>query len=601
LLRRGGEDLASAVKRLDSQPGAETASINLPWLLAAGNSQRGFGRLAELSRSERAPQRRQALAAWAESATGATACAAAIGDAAPQIQLIALGALIDGSGEFPLDDVLRLACSEDLYLRQTACKALAARATLAQLETLSDSNNAAERLAAVLALALQLTVPATHDEPPQELPLFVPGENSFFKTRLAFVGGAQPVELASLGRIGSYTTAERWAKTPHHPDDQRRATLLARALEDPAERVQLQAAYSLGLLRDPQYEPLIERTRRQIAVRRFDGAAQQPVDRIWVLGPLPSQAEFKPRPEQQAIDLSTRHETSAGPRNWQILTADSGDLPIAGPEVADFYGYFTVQSSSRQPALITTDWPGALGLWQNGNAVPGHVNNETKSTQFLVDLQPGGNDLLIKLSSPASSSGNRLAVRLCTLAAATIALPEKLDSAELAKRLSDAAGNRAGQSIPPELLAVDWPVAVKQGNVDSGRRLFGTLGCVKCHAVAADQQGGGGPSLHQAARRLTIPYLVESILLPGKQVAEPFRATRVVTADGLVLIGLVTAETANEIELLLADTSRRKIAIAEIDERSISDVSPMPQGLVKTPQELGDLLAYLLSDRPMPP
>ena len=600
LLRRRGEDLAKAVNRLESQPAA-AASIHLPWLLAADNSQRGVSRLTELARSEHAHLRRQALAALAESPIGAAACAAAIGDADPQVQLIALGALIDGSGEFPLDGVLRLACSDDLYLRQTACKALAARATLSQLETHSSSSDAAVRLAAVLALALQLTVPAPNDEPPHDLPLFIPGENSFFKTRLAFVGGAQPVELASLGRIGSYTTAERWAKTPHHPDDERRAKLLARALTDPAERVQLQAAYSLGLLRDPQCEPLIERTRREIAVRRFDGAAQQPVDRIWLLGPLSAQVELKPKPEDQAIDLSTRYETSEGPRSWQILAADSGALAIGRPEIADYYGCFAVQSGSRQRALITTTWPGALSLWQNGNAVPGHVHAETKSMRFLVDLQPGGNDLLIKLSSPTSKSGNRLAVRLCTLAAATIALPEKLDSAELAKRLSDAAGNPAGQNIPPELLAVDWPAAVRQGNTDTGRRLFGTLGCVKCHAVAADQQGGGGPSLHQAAKRLTIPYLVESILLPSKQVAEPFRATRVVTADGLVLTGLVTAESASEIELLLADTSRRKIAVVEIDERSVSELSPMPQGLVKTPQELADLLAYLLSDRPLPP
>ena len=119
------------------------------------------------------------------------------------------------------------------------------------MEALSSSNDAALRLAAVLALGVQLTVPAVHDEPPKELPLFIPGENSFFKTKLAFADGSQPVELATLGRIGSYSMAERWARTPHHADDQQRVKLLVRALEDPAERVQLQAAYWLGLLRDP--------------------------------------------------------------------------------------------------------------------------------------------------------------------------------------------------------------------------------------------------------------------------------------------------------------------------------------------------------------
>ena len=39
----------------------------------------------------------------------------------------------------------------------------------------------------------------------------------------------------------------------------------------------------------------------------------------------------------------------------------------------------------------------------------------------------------------------------------------------------------------------------------------------------------------------------------------------------------------------------------DIDERAVSQLSPMPHGLVKTPTELRDLLAYLLSERPMPP
>ena len=38
-----------------------------------------------------------------------------------------------------------------------------------------------------------------------------------------------------------------------------------------------------------------------------------------------------------------------------------------------------------------------------------------------------------------------------------------------------------------------------------------------------------------------------------------------------------------------------------IDERKLQELSPMPQGLVKAPDELLDLLAYLLSDNPPAP
>ena len=65
--------------------------------------------------------------------------------------------------------------------------------------------------------------------------------------------------------------------------------------------------------------------------------------------------------------------------------------------------------------------------------------------------------------------------------------------------------------------------------------------------------------------------------------------------DGKVLTGLVLiSETADKIDLLLPDATRRTLAVAEVEQRRVQKTSPMPAGLVKTPAELGDLLAYLL-------
>ena len=124
---------------------------------------------------------------------------------------------------------------------------------------------------------------------------------------------------------------------------------------------------------------------------------------------------------------------------------------------------------------------------------------------------------------------------------------------------------------------------------------------MKCHAITADQKGGGAPSLTEARGRFTVPYLVESILLPSRQVAEPFVGTTLATKAGQVESGLVVSQTAEQLELLLPDASRKVIPIEDIAERTPSRISPMPAGLVKTPQELRDLLAYLLSDSPTPP
>jgi len=68
-----------------------------------------------------------------------------------------------------------------------------------------------------------------------------------------------------------------------------------------------------------------------------------------------------------------------------------------------------------------------------------------------------------------------------------------------------------------------------------------------------------------------------------------------------VLSGLVVAESAAQLDLLQPDGSRRSVAISEIEERKASEVSPMPFGVVKTPAELRDLLAYLQLQSPLPP
>jgi hypothetical protein len=63
----------------------------------------------------------------------------------------------------------------------------------------------------------------------------------------------------------------------------------------------------------------------------------------------------------------------------------------------------------------------------------------------------------------------------------------------------------------------------------------------------------------------------------------------------------VVSETGDKLELLLADTTRKVLARTEIAERKLLETSPMPQGLVKTPEELRHLLAYLFSAHPQAP
>ena len=95
-----------------------------------------------------------------------------------------------------------------------------------------------------------------------------------------------------------------------------------------------------------------------------------------------------------------------------------------------------------------------------------------------------------------------------------------------------------------------------------------------------------------AGSRLTIPYLVESVITPNKTVSPIFKWTEVTKKDGTAA-GLITSETGSELELMLPAGIRQAIPTKDIAKRELQDRSPMPEGLITTPEDLRDLLAYL--------
>jgi putative heme-binding domain-containing protein len=270
-----------------------------------------------------------------------------------------------------------------------------------------------------------------------------------------------------------------------------------------------------------------------------------------------------------------------------------------GPfEHASCYAYFRLESGSRQRINLLVGSDDGIRIWQNGREV---WTNDTSRAALpyqdvvVLELEPGSNDILIRVRNLTGSSG--LYTHYRTLASAAHVLPEKLNVESLAERLKSAGGDKPG-SVPAEFLSVDWPKAARDGNAEQGKKLFEAAGCAKCHALTNDAALTGGPSLAEAARRFTVPYLVESILLPSKQVSPVFKASAIVTKAGQQFTGLVVGETAEKLDLLQADTRRITIDKSEIDQRQLLDLSPMPQGVLKKPDELRDLLAFLLNEKP---
>jgi putative heme-binding domain-containing protein len=166
------------------------------------------------------------------------------------------------------------------------------------------------------------------------------------------------------------------------------------------------------------------------------------------------------------------------------------------------------------------------------------------------------------------------------------------------------------QAAPPVTrpLVKEWKVddladsltAVAQGrNFAQGKAMYATL-CIRCHRVG--HEGAAiGPDLTAVSRRFSRRDMLESIIAPSKVIAEQYRNVQVITFDGRIVVGRVVPSTdfrspALRIATNLLDIEQiTEIAKDQIESHAISELSPMPQGLLNslTSAEIFDLLAYI--------
>jgi putative heme-binding domain-containing protein len=607
MLRRGGALLAEAADRLTRAKAAHPALPHLLWLAGAGKTERAWDALTALVRSDDAQVRFQAVRAVDEffrpGERRREILTRALTDADPQVRHAAVVGFFKDDAEAPEEIVTGPARGTDTYLRQAATLLIAEKASTDRLARLCQAKDPATRLAGVLAVGFRLTLPpATKPIPPELLLDKLPSQDAYV---IQFADAK--LDLRNYGRIGNFTVADHWRAGKHTAEQERLFALLQGMLADENEQVRLQAAHFLFLLNDPRSEPAVAKVRKDSEERRLAAAPAHGISKVWLVGPFPDGdaglGTVHP-PERGPVDLSAQYEAGKEKRAWKEFSPGNyyDFLKAFGPcDHSSFYAYCRLESPSRQRALLLVGSDDGVKVWHNGNEVWSNptVRGALPFQDVVVlDLQPGGNDLLVRVQNVAGECGLYLHYR--ALGQVVPQLPEKLTTATLAERLKSAA---AGGPAPvgAEFLKVDWEQAAARGDARKGRQLFGSLGCVKCHGITPDAGVVGGPSLAEAKKRFTVPYVVESVLLPSKQVSPLFRATFIETERGVTFTGLVVAETGDKLELLLPDTTRKTLPKADVAERRLLETSPMPQGLVRTPEELRDLLAYLFSDNPQAP
>ncbi len=137
-----------------------------------------------------------------------------------------------------------------------------------------------------------------------------------------------------------------------------------------------------------------------------------------------------------------------------------------------------------------------------------------------------------------------------------------------------------------------------RGDASRGALLFFQpfLTCAKCHDAEALTHLG--PDLAKAGKEAPAEYLIESLLAPSKAIKKGYETVVLATTDGRTLTGLI-AEEKNDTLTLIDPAGGKRAAIlkAEIEKRSASTQSLMPDGLVNLlsdRQQFLDLAKYLI-------
>ncbi len=164
-----------------------------------------------------------------------------------------------------------------------------------------------------------------------------------------------------------------------------------------------------------------------------------------------------------------------------------------------------------------------------------------------------------------------------------------------ASKLAPATDRLDPKDLPPipKLLAIE-------GDAARGREVYfrSDTQCAKCHKA----KGEGtelGPELSVIGTKFGKEGLLTSILRPSDAIAPEFYQWIVRTKSGAIVTGMIAQETPEKLVLKDPDGKLTTLAIADIEARKKSDVSPMPDNLVGalSRQDLADLLEYLTTLR----
>ncbi len=134
------------------------------------------------------------------------------------------------------------------------------------------------------------------------------------------------------------------------------------------------------------------------------------------------------------------------------------------------------------------------------------------------------------------------------------------------------------------------------GDIRRGHEVFmgKKAACINCHKLG---YGGGrlGPDLSNIGKVRNHRDLLEAVVYPSVSIVRGYEPVVAELKDGRTVAGIVISESRDEIVIGIDAEKKSHIARSELEQILPSSVSPMPNGMATllTPQELGDLMAFL--------
>jgi putative membrane-bound dehydrogenase-like protein len=131
-----------------------------------------------------------------------------------------------------------------------------------------------------------------------------------------------------------------------------------------------------------------------------------------------------------------------------------------------------------------------------------------------------------------------------------------------------------------------------KGDSQNGRKLF-EKNCTICHRIG--KLGVNVAPDISDSRTKTPAQLLEAILDPNKAIDANYFGYSLITTEGKIYAGIISAETANSVTLKLQEGKTITVLRSDIDELRNTGVSLMPVGQEKnlSEQQMADLISFI--------